>query len=1168
MAKQKKTKAKTIKDVGSRTEIKRLWKTIPVAEWLALFQELAPENRWEMEGLGSIKGCCPYHEDGNPSFHLSFTRSMGKCFGDVCEKVVVDIVGFVAKLRRCNYTEALIFLNDRFNLSDKLLANADELNQYNNIQELKKQVAMAGNKILIDVYRDNPDNLAYCRPALTYLIGARKLPVEILHLLPVGVFAKPNHMKKYIDGQYHDAFDTYFKKYQSMAFWGGLLFYYNDSPGSITRFKVRLRNMEACDHGPSQEVLDAMDAVAKRGLYKREFAYVEDPYTSQLGVFGLYKYQRMVGRSDANAYLTEGEFDALSVMAAQDMNMTSEFMILGTGGKGGTNIGFLREFGVRTAWLVQDHPSKNGDDWSLSLLADKGNFTADEQYRPLEMKIFQWPPFVSGRDLDEAVIANGYDQMVDCLVRKRNDFFLNSVPWIIKKCDAELHGIKTEFNNEINNLDIADADKNIKRENLLDDKNRKTREVLLKWFRYMHDSSERLGFTQKFAAQEGVDIAQLHEIFEQTYGLTTYQGVAAAISEALNEHFAMGYYDGRGSGLKMVIWAKKAGELVELMPDMNKMLDHLALYLKKPAIAWLDELLGYNEVYLSGTEGLDELKLMKAKQNNALALLRYTLQTMYPQMLQRQRLESHDQGIHYRDLPAEIKSANIMYFVNGEKVFKGRWTEPAHMEWERIHSMVDSADECGVIFTGLSYGDRWSHVTDVADLYAGNQTDITKLYADVKTILDGWKFDHHDIISRYMACYIMSLPIMCAVGDINITLITGDKESGKTSLSAGLLGGTNTGGANNITPILESAFAMNNATPAAMYQTFDSTTMTLVLDEFEALTGDKRNDENNRALARLTYGMPMGKVTLGRGGITKDGRVQYKMRMPIIMAAINIPTDSAFLSRVMVISTVKEQKREDISTYISKHFTLNQLEDIRKALTVSLLPHIPNIIKISQRLTRVLPDVGKKVAHISNRFIHSLLTPLAIYELLGFNAEELYVEILKRYKNRLESIHGQDAQNGLIDECLYKRAVKVATDETISDFVSAKSLIESGEHNLLNANNCGVYYIEEEGWIVIVWRQIKYTLLHNTMYERMEESALKEQVAKNPFVYQEVTNEMHEHIQYYLRLSDISGAASYSLISSDYLIKNNFKKDRQSNRKPAEPVYDKWDDAPIEDYRF
>jgi len=304
---KKKQKPETIKEVGGQEEIRRLWTKISPSHWFGLLQEIAPHNKWQMQGRTTIKGCCPYHNDHTPSFVLQFQRGFGKCHEKTCRRYVSDPVQLVAKLMNTNFTQALMFLSNRFDLSDILLTNADELEKYNKLQEMKKQAAIAMNRVLLEVIRDDPDHLAYCRPVVAYLKDVRKIPLDVIHALPVGVFAKPEHLKKHMpDEIYHSEMEEYFSKYRSTAFWGAVAFHYNDSPGTISRFKLRLRDNSIPGGVPKTDELAALDAPTKAKLITKELVYTDDPYCKELGVFGLHKYQHLIGSNDTNAYIHRG----------------------------------------------------------------------------------------------------------------------------------------------------------------------------------------------------------------------------------------------------------------------------------------------------------------------------------------------------------------------------------------------------------------------------------------------------------------------------------------------------------------------------------------------------------------------------------------------------------------------------------------------------------------------------------------------------------------------------------------------------------------------------------------------------------------------------------------------------------------------------------------------
>lgn len=145
---------------------------------------------------------------------------------------------------------------------------------------------------------------------------------------------------------------------------------------------------------------------------------------------------------------------------------------------------------------------------------------------------------------------------------------------------------------------------------------------------------------------------------------------------------------------------------------------------------------------------------------------------------------------------------------------------------------MNSAVDGNLLFT-LHPGKKWSEVEDVAELYAGTQVDLRSLFGQVRDILDGWKFEHHDVMRDYLAAWILSLPIQRAMGMVNITFLTGESTSGKTSLVRGLLGGYGSSGY-DVPYIVESAKYSSDATAAWIYQEMDQTALLLSLDEAEA----------------------------------------------------------------------------------------------------------------------------------------------------------------------------------------------------------------------------------------------------------------------------------------------------------------------------------------------
>ena len=220
MAARKNKKEPNGKFEAGRRAIRALWTDVTPREWYTILRKLAPNNRWELKG-DTITGRCPYHDDHDPSFVINFERRIGKCFGS-CGKVVSDLIQLVSFISGKNYSESLTWLTLELHLEKTLGSDADELANLYNVQAMKRALASATREVIFEYLRDRSPHLSYLRPACVYLQYARAIPLSLLRDLPVGVFAKPEHMRKYIPDELHELYDNYVKAYSKPKFWGAI----------------------------------------------------------------------------------------------------------------------------------------------------------------------------------------------------------------------------------------------------------------------------------------------------------------------------------------------------------------------------------------------------------------------------------------------------------------------------------------------------------------------------------------------------------------------------------------------------------------------------------------------------------------------------------------------------------------------------------------------------------------------------------------------------------------------------------------------------------------------------------------------------------------------------------------------------------------------------------
>lgn len=1105
--------------------IKALWDKEYIQKWRHLLQNICPDGQWTANGNVSIKGLCPYHDERTPSFTLHFDKKIGKCFG--CGKVVTDLVALYARAAKMSYTEALVDLADQFDLPELMGPGIDNLVEFNAIQEMKKSAASATREVIDEYLRDKPSYLSYLAPAIAYLNRGRGIPLNLLGqkpMLPVGVWAKPEHLKKYIPAEYGKLFDKYFASVNNKTWWGTICFNYNIQPGVISRFKFRkiLReSLDACM--PYERMQDIPEDVA-RGFADKTFHVVDDQFIPDMGVFGLHFYNRMVGVSEANAYLTEGEFDALSVMVAQLVNSRTDFMIFASGGTGNSGLSFLRELGVRTLWMVQDSPLKNGERYARAILHKSENFIGDSQNKALSYKVFRWNPEIRGEDLDEAIHCMGYQRMASYLYDERSSSFLSSYGWVLEKCDAEVAKITAE-----RDAILPGKSSPAEKESVESDAREKIVAAVLKWIGCIHSEMEQHSFVQRYADREHIPLQKLSQIKSAFYSLNSSEGATLRIESALSEYITFAYSMEGQNGPQYMVWAKQRHTCYPVSMNPNSIAMLFSQCIGCDVIAWAKNLLEGSSLFEDGKCKPGTFAYDRKVEKNIQQILGSIIRKLGPASRDFKDMVGVGQGIHYKDLGDDPK---CVYFVNGEKVFRGRYIDggSASMDWEFVNNTVDAQ-----YYFQLDMKKKWSVVDDEAELYTSASIDLMALYNDLRKILDGWKFEHHELTRDYLAAWIMSLPIQKALSQVNITFITGATTSGKTSFIRGLLGGNLNKVNFEVPSVIEGSWFSSDATPAGIYQEMDNSALTLCLDEAEAR---QNSDHSGRvsAFQELAFSIPFGGATMSRGGATASGRASYTMQMPVVMAAINMAANPTFLNRVVPVYTEKDINRKNVGVYIWDNFTTQDIERIRKNVTLAFLDKLPKLFSRIGELRRHLSEIHTSVK-VSDRYITIYLPALLIIDYLGMDACEMFRQIVEHNSALIENLNGQDFHSDLLNAVLYTPAIRATpTEGANSILVSAQYMIQSGDIVALNKSGCGVAILPGKGWIVIFWRDAKYSLLKQSEYRYTDEASLRESVAKNRYLIHGLTKEDHRYIVKTLGRTDIKTQTQYSVIHAGFIL--------------------------------
>lgn len=397
---------------------------------------------------------------------------------------------------------------------------------------------------------------------------------------------------------------------------------------------------------------------------------------------------------------------------------------------------------------------------------------------------------------------------------------------------------------------------------------------------------------------------------------------------------------------------------------------------------------------------------------------------------------------------------------------------------------------------------------------------------------------------------------------MSVHFITGPSNSGKTSLLHGVFGGYKTTG-HDVPSILESAEYMDDATEAWIRQHMSGCTNVLCVDEAE-INDNTDHSSHVQAIQRMLYTIPMGGTVINRGGQTAEQRMSYKLRMPVLMAAIKMNKDPVFLSRVFVIELVKDIKHRPIDDYIYEYFTPSQIQQLKKDMTVALLPHIMNIMRLRDELHAELLKAPVDAA-VTDRFIQSVLTGLTVYKYVdpeGHDAVELFKRMVHESRDRINSIQNVNLTNDILDAVLYTDLnIKTSQTANIANAViSARFLIMGGELSLLHGSGIGIFYDADEAKIIIVWKMVRHTVLLRAAQglSRKSESELLNDVMDNMYVVHNVTMEYHRKIVKLFKLEELHGPSDYTVLRAEYFLAKEAQEAlRERAKRDAETVKSK-----------
>lgn len=1051
------TKNKTSKNGGSDItdkKLRALWKNIPAAKLAELLRIKNPHGKWSSNGH-RVTGRCPYHDDNNPSFTISIDRGFGKCYS--CETFVGNPISFWAKVTGLSKPDALGDLKQHFALDGISDATGAKMAAWDRSQRLKKDILRLAHTEMLDALASPTDpEFAQAQPAVRYLLDVRKIPPDalpalgILGILPpllkiVETLTKEmearNEIEKaraaeederpQLEVSLSDDLNVLFKK-GFLNWTGSIVFGLDRSGDAISRLKLRRPN-------------------------SKEFTFLEDPYETSAGFFGLSweMYKPLMGSQQAFnvPFVVEGEFDALSVMARQVLAGAPEFMILSAGGNaGGANVEDLYDLGFDKVHLFGDSPDDTGD-----VLVQRWMGGMDHLYGD----IFCGYPHLGGaKDPDEAVVNLGLPAFQSILLDPVN--FKTPPQWLFDGVSEDIANTPVEQTRRRNEIASAAG-------------------------QTLRNEDDREDFVKRCFQAFGLEAGALKR--EMSTHTDTEEGYVFRVAAELKRIFFVIGTRREGSRLALRLWHRETKK--ELSVLVNDLQDQGSVLMPFIGNVWkfFDEKIGVPEWVEASAAGKRQQGLnLKRKNDNLKYILCEAFNAMTFNATDISHARIYGQGIHRVDVGSECE----IYFVNGTDVYHGFFDGDV-LKWREL----EGPSVKGIVFE--TENTKWaSGIHCVDDLKRATEVDVEACADKLEDVLSiGWNFKSPHVTPKFLAAHLMATTVSAAFDRKVIVAFHADTSSGKSKLLLGLLSGLQ----DQDIHLIEATKGVRSFSAAGFKRDMNEKALAPCIDEFE-------NDGSGRGMSAveniqttifrgLQHGNNVQKLGARDGGV-----LTYSLNFFVFYAAIHRARNAQDSNRVVEVTLQKVEGRTAPDLIILEKYGAAELKQLKLDLTLALLPHMKTLRDNFRELDKEIVPGKRSHLKIEDRLKSGLLPSLSVMKLLKRDYMSFLTEFCQENSDILISSGSRTDSRDIFDWVTQSAFIPVTTSEG-KIFCSFLSLLMGTPEMraVVNTSGTGLFYDENTRTLVVNWTMATQSVLKNN--EKFGRSAshqnLREMASRVPF---------------------------------------------------------------------
>ncbi len=1032
----------------SEKQIRRIWAELKPQPLLDKLRGVQPAAKWTASG-SRLSGCCPYHDESTPSFHIYLERGYARCFG--CEKFVSNPIELWAKIRQSGRVDALLDLRQQFGLKFLSGTMNTQLEAWERNQLVKQRIVTLCHDELVNAI-GNPANPLYAQaqPTVRYLLSTRSIPKDAIPSLPMLGVMPPL-------GRLYDALDAEAKAENERRTAAA-----EESGERVAKFTSLTADAQAylqqitinwvgaivfrLDVAP-----DTMGRIKLRRPDSKDFLILNDHYEEDLGFFGLSwpLYKSLLGAQQKyvmGAYHVEGEFDALSIMARQVEAGGPGFVTVSGGGSaGGGQIDLLKHCGFEEIYLVGDAPNKKGDELIAQWLPE---------VHQLRGRIFiGHDRFPGASDPDEAVIVHGLDAVQRAFLDTTNlALFTTPQDWCFEKAAPDLAALQES--------DI-----------------RQRIEYASRWGKLLRNVYECDAFVTRCAEEFQIPAHLLkRDIVAKEENEPAF---ILRIVDILSQLFSVVGQQATDNDRRLYLWYKEGKRVIQIsLADDGSAERELGTTLG-PAYQVFQEKIGVPS-FLEPTQGATAAYLQKQDQ----ALRWYLRQALTHMAMHAPDFHSaphKGQGIHAVRDPQG--GPPTLYLVNGRDVYVGVYDVHGALSWK----VTDGPVHNGIVFdvgTRAPAQPIFDWITKPEDLDHATTLDPKALYTKLHRILDiGWTFKDHALTVDFLTAHLLSVTVSDAFRRKVFMGVHADTSAGKSRLLMGLIGGTDFPRIH----LIAAARGMPSYTAAGIRQTTNNSSRPLCLDEFEDEgLGDKKGRlitevfEMYRNLNGENNSYTMGQ----RGG----DPITYTLNYPVFIAAINKAKKVQDANRTITVSLKKVPNRPDPQQVLIQTYGVQVLEQLKRDLAIALLPHIARLQATYREIEIEYGQGSGNKLQLDQRYFEGLYPALTMMKFLGLSYQTFLTDFCEANKEafRFGATH-TDSMELFYYVCqspkLTVRDGSNAQERVNMSLVQLLSTQETREQ--INLTNSGLYFDEVEQVLLVNWTAaVQVVLAQHPKYSR------------------------------------------------------------------------------------